>query len=179
MVKFALGFVLGFVLIPAVLLLYATSGNVPVATSDAPLPFEQLIARIALRAKIRKEMPSTVPIQLEEPVLFEGVHIYSENCSMCHGLPSKVAPSVAKGMFPNPPQFFQTGRKATVHPAGEFFWKVKNGVRLSGMPAFSSSLSDNQIWQVSLLLINAGRIPARVQQGARESFHAVRPTKIV
>jgi mono/diheme cytochrome c family protein len=40
---------------------------------------------------------------------------------------------------------------------GETWWKVSNGLRLSGMPAFQGVLSDNEIWQVSLLLSNANK----------------------
>jgi mono/diheme cytochrome c family protein len=42
-------------------------------------------------------------------------------------------------------------------PSGETFWKVANGIRLTGMPAFKDILSETQIWQVSLLLANADK----------------------
>ena len=46
-------------------------------------------------------------------------------------------------------------------PAGETYWKVKNGIRLSGMPAYGKSLSEKQLWQVSLLLSMADKpLPA-------------------
>jgi mono/diheme cytochrome c family protein len=41
--------------------------------------------------------------------------------------------------------------------AGETYWKVANGIRLTGMPAFSKVLSDTEMWQVSLLLKNADK----------------------
>jgi len=47
---------------------------------------------------------------------------------------------------------------------GETYWKVANGIRLTGMPAFKQSLSDTQMWQVSLLLANANKIPDSVKQ---------------
>jgi len=40
---------------------------------------------------------------------------------------------------------------------GETYWKVANGIRLTGMPAFGHTLSDTQMWQVSLLLKNADK----------------------
>ena len=42
-------------------------------------------------------------------------------------------------------------------PPGETYWKVANGIRLSGMPAFDKILNPTQIWQVSLLLANADK----------------------
>jgi len=50
----------------------------------------------------------------------------------------------------------------TDDPAGESYWKVANGIRMTGMPSFHESLSDAQVWQVSLLLANADKLPASV-----------------
>ena len=53
-------------------------------------------------------------------------------------------------------------------PPGETFWKVDNGIRLSGMPAFHELLTGTQIWQVSLLLANADKpLPPEVLQIVR------------
>ena len=50
-------------------------------------------------------------------------------------------------------------------PPGETYWKVKNGIRLSGMPAYGKALTDQQLWQVSLLLSVANKpIPAEATQ---------------
>jgi mono/diheme cytochrome c family protein len=50
----------------------------------------------------------------------------------------------------------------TDDPVGESFWKVKNGIRLSGMPGFKQSLSEAQMWQVSALLAKADQLPPEV-----------------
>jgi thiosulfate dehydrogenase len=42
-------------------------------------------------------------------------------------------------------------------PAGETYWKVANGIRLTGMPAYKEMLTDTEMWQVSLLLANADK----------------------
>ncbi len=84
---------------------------------------------------------------------------------MCHGLPGQSAPAAAKGMSPRPPQLFVPAEMVTDDPAGVVFWKAKNGIRLSGMPGFHASLSDEQLWQVSLLLTHADKLPAEVHQG--------------
>jgi mono/diheme cytochrome c family protein len=49
----------------------------------------------------------------------------------------------------------------TDDPPGETDWKVYNGIRLTGMPAFNQVLTETQMWQVSLLLANADKpLPA-------------------
>ena len=42
-------------------------------------------------------------------------------------------------------------------PPGETYWKVANGIRLTGMPSYKGVLTDTQMWQVSLLLANADK----------------------
>jgi hypothetical protein len=60
--------------------------------------------------------------------------LFDINCAMCHGLPQQPTPVVAKGMFPKPPQLFQADEMVADDPPGVTYWKVKNGIRLTGMP---------------------------------------------
>jgi mono/diheme cytochrome c family protein len=68
-------------------------------------------------------------------------------------------------MFPRAPQLWAKHKSGAVgvsnDPVGETYWKIKNGIRLTGMPAYEKSLSETQLWQVSLLLSMADkRLPA-------------------
>jgi hypothetical protein len=67
-------------------------------------------------------------------------------------------------MFPKPPQLFTQDEMVTDDPVGEDYWKVKNGIRLSGMPGFKDSLSEGEIWQVSALLAKADKLPDSVKE---------------
>jgi thiosulfate dehydrogenase len=66
-------------------------------------------------------------------------------------------------MFPQPPQLLPPKKGVTDDEVGETYWKVKNGIRLTGMPGFGSSLSDSEMWQVSLLLLHADKLPDSAQ----------------
>jgi len=158
-----LGFVLGIALLIAGAYLYFRLGYAPVATSAPPLPFEKKMADMALHARIAKEAPSGVPVPADETNLIAGAQLYREDCAVCHGLTGLPETAIAKGMFPKPPQLFQ-GHGVTDDPAGETYWKVKNGIRLTGMPAFGPSLSEQQLWQVSLLLAHADKLPPSAQK---------------
>ena len=176
MKKFILGLILGLIFVPSAAVLYFVSGMAPAATADPPMPFEKLIAKSALEARISKEMPSSAPLQANEATYHAGAELYRMDCAMCHGLPKQPVPVVAKGMFPKPPQLFG-GHTVADDPAGMTFWKVKNGIRLTGMPGFGTSLSDEQMWQVSLLLANGDKLPASVQQALAAPPSAVSPPK--
>ncbi len=84
--KFLVGLVLGLVAIPAGVYYYFSSGNAPVATSAAPMPLEKTFARMALHARMEKEMPKSVPITADEAGYVAGAQVYKENCAVCHGV---------------------------------------------------------------------------------------------
>lgn len=89
-----------------------------------------------------------------------------EQLGCCHGLPDQDQTPVAKGEFPKPPELFK-GKGVTDDSVGVTYWKVANGIRLTGMPGFGGSLSNDQMWQVSLLS-NANKLPATVLAALRE-----------
>jgi thiosulfate dehydrogenase len=161
--KFVLGLVIGLIIVPLAGYFYFASGSAPVATSDNTMPFEAMLANKALHARIDKEMPKTVPIAANEAEFMAGADVYREHCAVCHGVPNKEQSAIAKGMFPKPPHLFR-GKGVTDDEPGETYWKVANGIRLTGMPAFKQSLGDTQMWQVSLLLANANKISDAVKQ---------------
>jgi len=158
-----LGLVLGIGLLIAGAYLYFSLGYAPVATSAPPLPFEKKMASMALHARLAKEAPSGVPVSADETNLIAGAQLYREYCAVCHGLTGLPETAITRGMFPKPPQFFQ-GHGVTDDPVGETYWVVKNGIRLTGMPAFGPSLSEQQLWQVSLLLAHADKLPPGAQK---------------
>src|SRR6201987_6079547 len=161
--KFLFGLILGLVLLPAVVYFYFSTGIAPVATSAPPMPFEKMFARMALHARQEKEVPKTVPISADEPNLLAGAQVYKEHCAVCHGLPAQPQTAIASGMFPKPPKLME-GTGVTDDPAGETYWKVSSGIRMTGMPGFGKALSSTQMWQVSLLCANADKLPATVKQ---------------
>ena len=158
---FVLGLVVGALLIPVGAYLYFAGGYAPVATSAAPMPFEKMLANKALDARLQEEMPKHVPIEPTEANLMAGAVLYKEQCAVCHGLPGVSKTAIAAGMFPPPPQLFQ-GKGVTDDEPGETYWKVANGIRLTGMPGFRTALKDDQLWQVSLLLAKANELPESV-----------------
>ncbi len=156
MKRFVLGIIVGFLLVFVGIYGYLSSGMAPVATSAAAMPFEKRMANMALNARVKKEMPKDVPVPADDKTYMAGAMVYNDNCVVCHGAPGQPMPPFAKGMYPRPPQLFK-GKGVTDDPPGETYWKVANGIRLTGMPAFKGTLSDQEMWQVSVLLANADK----------------------
>jgi thiosulfate dehydrogenase len=161
MKSFVAGVIVTLVCLAAGVYFCCSRGYVPVATDSRPLPFEAQLANLALHAKVLKEMPKTIPIEANEPTYLAGAHTYVDHCAVCHGTTAGTQTAIARGEFPKPPQLLH-GQGVTDDPPGETYWKVANGIRLTGMPGFHNSLSSTQIWQVSLMLANANSLPASV-----------------
>ncbi len=164
MKTFILGLIIGGAALAAAVFVYFWTGMAPVATSAQAMPFEKTLANRALHVRVEKEMPKNVPIAADEANLAAGAQVYRDNCAVCHGLPGQKPTAIAQGEFPKPPKLME-GKGVTDDPPGETYWKVANGIRLTGMPGFGKGLSQTQMWQVSLLLKNADKLPPSVKQG--------------
>jgi thiosulfate dehydrogenase len=157
-VKFIAGLLLGFLVVPFGAYLYFTGGSAPVATTDSDMPFEKYFAKKAQHARIDRDMPKNVPIQPNEANYLAGAELYKQHCAVCHGLPLTPKTAIATGMYPKPPLLME-GKGVTDDEPGESYWKIFNGFRLTGMPGFSKSLSETQMWQTALLVANADKLP--------------------
>jgi len=164
--KILLGFLLGIAAVAVGLFAYLQFGALPVAVADAPFPFEKQIVYLPLNSRIDREI-KTAPFGISEDVFESGANVYRAQCASCHGTPGHDV-AFAKHMFPSAPQLWREhGSHGVVGVSddepGETYWKVANGIRLSGMPAYAHVLSDTEMWQVSLLLKNADKeLPAPV-----------------
>src|SRR5262249_8693214 len=139
----------------------------PAAATDPPLPFEQTLARGALSARIQREAPNRDVSGLPTAQLIAGAEVYQKDCAFCHGLPDQPDSVAGDGMFPQAPQLFIPDDGVTDAPAGVTYWKVQNGIRLTGMPSFKATLTDQQMWNVTALLARADKLPPAVMDALK------------
>ena len=139
---------------------YLRFGHPPVAVADKPFPDEAKIVHIPLNARIARET-AQAPFTPTHADLVQGAKVYAGQCAFCHGTPGMDS-TIGPHEYPTAPQLWKHhGSKGVVgvsdDEAGETYWKVKNGIRLTGMPAFDKTLSDDDVWRVSLLVKNADK----------------------
>src|SRR5215472_13083946 len=157
-----LGIVLGIAGVAAAVYFYFSTGRAPVAVTAPDLPFERQFAHMGLNAYLEK-LPHPQPqVPTDEKNMLEGAKVYKEHCAVCHGLPDPDKSFIAAGMAPKPPQLFN-GVGVTDDEAWESYWKVKGGIRMTGMPGFKDHLTETQIWQVAVLVKNADKISPAVK----------------
>jgi mono/diheme cytochrome c family protein len=159
--RFLFGLIVGVLIIPVAVWYWFGYGHPPVAVADAPLPFEQFITGRPLHARIDAEIPKSVPVEANEATFIAGAQIYRQQCSFCHGVYGSTS-QIGPHMFPDAPPLWEKHHNGDVvgvsdDPPGETYWKVANGIRLTGMPAYKDTLSETEMWQVSVLLANADK----------------------
>jgi thiosulfate dehydrogenase len=158
--KFIAGLIIGLLILPIFAVVYVGAGLLPIGTSDPPLPFEKQFSGGAVYRRIDHLAPKRDIAEFKDADYVTGASVYKKDCGFCHGMPEQEAPAVAQGMFPHAPQLFSPRGNVTDDPVGVSYWKVKYGIRLTGMPSFQAALSDEQMWDVAALVAQADKLPA-------------------
>jgi len=112
------------------------------------------------------------PTQFTEEQTKEGALDFSEMCVGCHGAPGEERGEIGKGLNPSPPSL------AEVVPSwssAEIFWILKNGIRMTGMPAFGPTHSNDRLWSIVAFVKQLPKMTAddykKMGQPSREHEH--------
>lgn len=77
-----------------------------------------------------------------------GAAEYGEMCSSCHLGPGVELSEISQGLYPRAPEL---ARGSPLSPEQEF-WVVKHGIKMTGMPAWGTTHSDEIIWSIVAFL---------------------------
>ena len=110
---------------------------------------------------------------LEDPKRIRtGLIHYQEMCATCHGAPGVNISEIGQGLNPDPPELSDVGRDEPE----ETFWVVKNGIKMTGMPSFGVTHSDEEIWAVVAFLQRMPKLsPEEYQAMARQAGVGLAP----
>lgn len=79
-----------------------------------------------------------------------GAANYDAMCAQCHLAPGVDSSELYEGLNPKPPVLYKDA-DFTSNP-NEKFWVIKNGIKMTGMPAWGKNNSDEQIWDMISLV---------------------------
>ena len=163
------GFLAGIALSVVALLLggyvVLRAGLIPANADSKPSALEMWAADTSLDATLDREAPKAPnPVAMTDANLIDGINLFAKHCSICHGTAQGDASAspVAKGLNPSPPQLAAHGVEDD--PEGFSFWKIKHGIRWTGMPAWKDTLSDQQIWTLALFLKHMDKLSPAAQE---------------
>jgi mono/diheme cytochrome c family protein len=100
---------------------------------------------ILIRRSSRDGIPPA-PTNLQASIE-EGDKLFGTECAACHGLDGHTPTDAGRWMYPRAADL--TSPEVQQYSDRELFWIVKNGIRLSGMPAFGRVESDEHIWNLA------------------------------
>jgi thiosulfate dehydrogenase len=163
--KLILSFLAGIILTLVVLAgagYYAvTAGLVPANADTKPSDIETWVANTALRVALERDTKGLQnPVQANDENLIAGMHLYAENCAICHGASDAKPSNPAQGFYIGAPQLAKDGVEDD--PEAVTFWKIKHGIRFTAMPSFTTTLKDDEIWKIAIFLKQMDKLPTAV-----------------
>jgi mono/diheme cytochrome c family protein len=117
------------------------------AAKDVTIPLEA--------GKMKNPLPET------DEVVSQGQEVFLGSCAQCHGPEARGDTNVGRNM--NPPAMDLSSAHVQHWSDAELFWIIQNGVRLTGMPSWKSSISDNDTWKLARFIHS---LPRRTSESA-------------
>jgi mono/diheme cytochrome c family protein len=87
------------------------------------------------------------PLPATKHAVQQGRQIYVQSCALCHGEDGRGNTSLGRAMYP--PAMDLTSPHVQHWSDAEIFWIIENGVRLTGMPSWKSSISELDTWRLA------------------------------
>ena len=83
------------------------------------------------------------PVVKDQDVMAEAMAHYADHCATCHANDGSGNTDIGRGLYPKPPDMRLAATQALTD--GELFFIIENGVRLTGMPAWSTGTEDGSV----------------------------------
>ncbi|MFU8832924.1 MAG: c-type cytochrome [Wenzhouxiangella sp.] len=130
----------------------ALSGRLNIAADEAHWPITDRILGAVRENSVNRQARGVEPRRpelIDELEMFEAIIGYEDMCAVCHTPPGGSSTAMARGLNPPPPDLADAVGERT--PA-ELFWVTKHGIRMTGMPAWGLTHSDDELWPLIALI---------------------------
>lgn len=135
------------ILIVAGALFFIYSGSYNVAATSPDHFVVDWVLQKTKEYSVKKHSENIERPKLNDQTLVnQGYEQYKDSCAGCHGGPGK---DPAEGFNPAPPLLAEHVEEMS---SAELFWVTKNGIKMTGMPAFGLFKSDEEIWSIVAFL---------------------------
>jgi mono/diheme cytochrome c family protein len=122
------------------------TGVVNIGADSEPGLIERTLAPWGRNRSVENRAPQEKDPYLGSPAaIAAGFEQYRNNCVMCHGAPGVAGADLSMGLNPPAPSL-DKGENGVSD--GEVFWIVKHGIRMTAMPAFGATRTDDDIWKI-------------------------------
>jgi mono/diheme cytochrome c family protein len=157
------------ILVIVAFLIFIYTGTYNVAATKPHTELALWVLNITKEQSVKSHSKGiTVPNLDEKSLIEKGFHEYEEMCVGCHGAPGVDPSEIGEGLNPEPPDLSEEAEEMS--PA-ELFWITKNGIKMTGMPAFGPTHSDEELWTIVAFL-------KRLPELSPEQYQAMQETSV-
>ncbi|HEV2851688.1 MAG TPA: cytochrome c [Thermoanaerobaculia bacterium] len=167
--------VVGVLIVAALLFIFSGLYDVSASTPDNGLiawALQTTQSRSVHRAAESLEGKVQVPNLQDAERIRTGLVHYHEMCATCHGAPGVKISEIGQGLNPYPPELATHGEG---DDPVETFWVVKNGIKMTGMPSFGVTHTDDEIWAIVAFLQRMPKLSPREYEAMARQAGVERP----
>jgi mono/diheme cytochrome c family protein len=144
--KILLGAVITVLTLLVIFLLFIYSGWYNVSANEQENGIMKWVLNTTKDRSIEfRSKDITVPDLNDSSMLKEGFEHYNDMCVSCHGAPGLEETEVSVELNPTAPFLVKVAKE--IDPK-ELFWITKNGIKMTGMPTWGKTHSDEKIWAI-------------------------------
>ncbi len=120
-----------------------------------------------MHRSVKRRAAGIEPPALDAPALVSrGAACYVDKCLQCHGGPGVAQAEIGRSMQPLPGPLVDASAKWR---ASELYWITRNGIKMSGMPAWQHRLPDADLWALVAFMQRLPTLTAAEFRGLAES----------
>jgi Cytochrome c, mono- and diheme variants len=150
--KIILTLIVFVVVLIAAFFIFIYSGVYNISAIESHTGLTEWVLTTAMDQSVRSHADGVkVPALSDESLIEEGFHHFDAMCVQCHGAPGMVEPELGRGLNPEPPDLAEEVEEGEWSDA-ELFWITKHGIKMSGMPAFGPTHTDEELWGIVAFL---------------------------
>jgi len=151
-------------------LAFIYSGLYDVAASSPDEGLVHWVLETTQEHSVERQMKASPVPPLSDPALVQtGFTHYHEMCVTCHGAPGVEASEIGQGLNPYPPELATAAGEANPQ---ELFWIVKHGIKMTGMPSFGVTHTDQEIWAIVAFLRKLPKLSPQEYQALEQAATA-------
>jgi mono/diheme cytochrome c family protein len=127
-------------------LLFIFSGIYNVSALKTDSPIKTWVFEITMdRSVSHHSKVAAIPDLTGEDRILRGALQYDRRCVFCHTAPGKPRAAKSPDLNPAPPML----TRSTDFMPNELFWIVRNGIKMTAMPAFMRAFSEDEVWDIA------------------------------
>lgn len=135
-------------LIIVILALYLYMGYYNISANEPHMNFVEDIIHEVKENSIRHHTKDIIkPAISSEQTMSTGFQHYDSMCVQCHAAPGISESEISEGLYPGPPLFPDDLEEEM--GIEQIYWITKNGIKLSGMPGFGTTHSEEELWAIA------------------------------